>query len=72
MAKRTDEPLNAKSEVAVAKFLMELIEDNMYDDRCDIRSIDTFRDAGVLTNNEGLVISVSGGRQYQITVVRSR
>ncbi len=33
--------------------------------------VDTFEDAGVMTTNRGLVIGF-GGREYQITIVRSR
>jgi hypothetical protein len=31
----------------------------------------TFRDAGVLTNNRGLVIAFPNGQEFQITIVES-
>ncbi len=34
--------------------------------------VSSFRDAGLLTDNAGLVISLSGGAVYQVTVVRSQ
>lgn len=34
-------------------------------------SVTTFRDAGVLTMNRGLVLSLPGGQEFQITVVES-
>jgi hypothetical protein len=33
--------------------------------------IDTFRDAGVITNDDGLVLQIEG-REFQITIVRSK
>ena len=32
----------------------------------------TFKDAGVLTTNDGLVVTFAGGLEFQVTVVRSR
>lgn len=32
----------------------------------------TFRDSGVLTTNDGLVVRLADGSEYQLTVVRSR
>jgi len=34
-------------------------------------SVTTFRDAGVLTNNRGLVVSLPGRQEFQITIVAS-
>jgi hypothetical protein len=36
------------------------------------RDIRSFGDAGVLTRNEGLVLRLSDGSEFQITVVQSR
>ena len=33
--------------------------------------VQTFREAGVLTNNHGLVLSFPNGQQFQITIVDS-
>ena len=30
------------------------------------------RDAGILTNNEGIVVQLTDGSEFQITIVRSR
>ena len=38
----------------------------------DNASVSTFRDAGVLTHNEGLVIRTADGSEFQLTIVRSR
>ena len=32
----------------------------------------TFEDAGVMTSNRGLVISMCDGTQFQVTIVQSR
>lgn len=37
-----------------------------------IRHLCTFSDAGVLTMNKGIVIETDDGREYQITIVRSK
>ncbi len=37
-----------------------------------IREVVTFKDAGVLTRNEGLVVTLDDGTEFQLTIVRSR
>ena len=37
-----------------------------------IEEVRTYRDAGVLTNNAGLVIRMKGGGEFQLTIVQSR
>ena len=37
-----------------------------------VRAVATFADAGVLTMNHGLVVTMDDGTEFQITVVRSR
>ena len=32
----------------------------------------SFEDAGILTNDAGLVITTADGHEYQVTIVRSR
>lgn len=34
--------------------------------------VSTFRDAGVLTTNDGLVLTFADGSEFQLTIVRSR
>ena len=34
-------------------------------------SVTTFKEAGVLTNNRGLVVSLPGGQAWQLTIVES-
>ena len=35
-------------------------------------SVQTFQDAGVLTNNKGLIITLEDGSEFQITIVQSK
>ena len=34
--------------------------------------VQTYAEAGVLTRDKGLVISLPNGREYQLTIIRSR
>ncbi len=34
--------------------------------------VDTFEEAGVLTANQGLVVRTRDGREFQVSIVRSR
>ena len=38
----------------------------------DNASVRSFRDAGLLTLDEGLVITTADGSEFQLTIVRSR
>lgn len=42
------------------------------DDDYAISDVATFRQAGVLTNNKGLVIRTKCGKEFQVTIIRSR
>lgn len=37
-----------------------------------VNDVQTFRQAGVLTNNKGLVLTMSDGTEFQLTLVQSR
>ena len=41
-------------------------------DLTDIAETRTFDEAGVLTNNAGLVVRMADGSEFQITIVQSR
>jgi hypothetical protein len=36
----------------------------------EVEEVETFEDAGVLTNNKGLVVRLAGGATFQITIVQ--
>ena len=37
-----------------------------------VQGVATYEEAGVLTRNRGLVVTMDDGTEYQVTVVRSR
>ena len=51
--------------------LLLLAEDG-WDEDTGIRRIETYAEAGILTNNTGLVVELSDGSEFQVTIVRSR
>lgn len=52
-------------------FLADAISDYAEENDAPLTRTRTFGDAGVLTNNKGLVVRV-GDAEFQITIVRSR
>ena len=69
---REEEP---PPEEAVAAAMSDLIEENRFEEiwaghDLDVRT-ESFRSAGVLTNNAGFILRL-GRIEYQVTVVRSR
>lgn len=38
----------------------------------DVTDVETFDQAGVLTRNAGVVVTLSDGSEFQLTIVRSR
>jgi hypothetical protein len=41
-------------------------------ERSGIKSVRTYEDAGMLTHNRGLVVTLVNGSQFQVTIVKSR
>jgi len=50
----------------------DLDQFDLPDDLGGIEHVRTFEEAGVLTQNAGLVIELADGSQWQVTIVRSR
>ena len=42
------------------------------DDAPGLESVNSYADAGVLTSEAGLVVALTDGSEFQVTVVRSR
>lgn len=38
----------------------------------DVERTETFQEAGMLSNNKGLIVRLEDGSEFQITIVRSR
>lgn len=52
--------------------LHEILALGMDEDEGTISSVNTFREAGVITMNEGLVIRTEDGSEFQLTIVQSK
>ena len=52
--------------------LQDLILEDMEENGLDIEAIRTFEESMLLTNDKGLVIHMSTGEEFQVTVVRSK
>ena len=52
--------------------LAEGLDVNESFDPDGIREVGTFEEAGVLTRDQGLVVRMDDGTEFQITIVRSR
>lgn len=60
---------------AVQELLQEVSEEgneSSYGMRSNISRVVSFSEAGLMTHDQGLVLTFEDGREYQITVVRSR
>lgn len=44
----------------------------MEDLGADIEGVQTYREAGLLTQDAGLVLTLAGGAQFQVTIKQSR
>jgi hypothetical protein len=63
--------LPAMTESDMETVLEELLNEN--DEKFPLyHSVRSFRDAGVLTRNAGLIVRLDDGTEFQITIVQSR
>ena len=58
------------NEIDFETMLYELLQDD--EAAPEVRRVQTFEEAGVLTGNRGVVVRTEGGREFQVTVVQSR
>ena len=54
-----------------ANYLIEVLDWSNNEDGM-IEEVDTFESAGVMTSNEGLVIKLQNGKEFQVTIKRSK
>jgi hypothetical protein len=48
---------------------------DVFNDECEgaeVRTIDSFEESGLMTRNEGLVVRMMDGSEFQVQIVRSR
>jgi hypothetical protein len=62
----TDTNVETMLRVAVEEFVPDPTEDPV------VQNVMTFEDAGVMTHDKGLVLRTEDGREFQVTIVRSR
>ena len=71
------------NECELTEILREVLDASGSSEQVDLEEIDTehvlggcrvatFEERGVLTRNEGLVLRLADGSEYQITIVRSK
>ena len=56
-------------ENAMRDLLADLL---LADDSGEIRNVESFKDADLMTTNDGLVVHMDDGREFQLTIVRSK
>lgn len=59
------------NEQQIQEYLAEVLDWAKNEDG-SIKSIDTFENLGVMTNNKGLVIRMQDGSKFQIVIIKSR
>lgn len=55
-----------------ADLLADALRGDLDGDEPPIADVTTFSNAGILTMNDGLVVTLDDGTEYQVTVVKSR
>lgn len=69
---REEEEREELSESEFREVLMCAIGESEDIDELDDCEVGSFRDYGIMTTNEGLVVRLQSGEEFQITIVRSR
>ncbi len=64
--------MNTKQLITLLAAALDSDADSAADLAVQIRHVLTFDEAGLLTRNEGLVIQMTDGAEFQITIVKSR
>ena len=67
LAEARDEIADENDEGTLADYLRDMV-----DDAEGVTDAVTFRDAGLLTSNVGVVLRLADGAEFQITIVQSR
>ncbi len=53
---------------------IDLLESSLWvcEEDVPLTNTETFKDRGLLTNNDGLVVTMENGDEFQLTVVKSK
>ena len=57
------------NEIDIETMLYEMLQDE--EAAPEVRRVQTFEEAGLLTNNRGIVVRTEDGSTFQITIVQS-
>ena len=57
------------NEIDIETMLYELLQDD--EAAPEVRRVQTFEEAGLLTGNRGVVVRTTDGSEFQLTIVRS-
>jgi len=68
---QTSNILSVMNEQQMQEYLMEALDWASNEDGM-VKSIDTFENLGVMTNNKGLVITMQDGSKFQLSIKQSR
>lgn len=64
---------DTSADVDTAEAFAEYVRNTFYEtDDPTLQRVDTFAEAGMLTLNAGLVVTLPDGSEYQLTIVKSR
>jgi Tfp pilus assembly protein PilP len=74
--KENEEPLEVSKEEPLKEEDLDNTEESLVQDIKefleDAFTVETFEEAGVMTNNQGLVVTTASGKQFQVQVLRSK
>lgn len=59
-------------EKAILENVLATLQESQYEDELDIYRVDSFEAHGVMSNENGLVITMNDGSEYQLFIVQSR
>lgn len=59
-------------EKVIMENVLAALQENQYEDELDIYRVDSFEACGVMSNENGLVITMNDGSEYQLFIVQSR
>lgn len=57
---------------SVSQAISELLFSEEAEDVIEVSDVQTFEEAGVLTQNDGLVLRLPDGSEFQISIVQSK
>lgn len=59
-------------EKVILETVLAALQENQYENELDIYRVDSFESCGVMSNENGLVITMNDGSEYQLFIVQSR